>query len=556
VKGPSKVAVKFRNAATGETWTGRGLKPKWLKAQLDAGKKIRLRGLGAGGSPLAGEGRRGRPLLLFPFLPLLLALARPAAPRACLPGLDSSRERTRPDSGHLHPGGAGTHRHRRCRRRHVTLKKGGANLLGLCPFHGEKSPSFTVSPAKQFYHCFGCGAHGDAIRFLMEHAGMGFSMPCATWPSRQACRCPRRGWSPPSRPRVEEERARQASLTGVLEKAAAHYRERLRQSPRAIDYLKRRGLDGQTARAFGLGYAPEGWRALASAFPSYDDPALGEAGLVITQGEEGPEQKRYDRFRDRIMFPIRSVKGAGHRLRRARAGHGRAEVPEFAGDAGLRQGTRALRPVRGPRSHARARLRPRRGGLHGRGGAGAVGHRQRGGHARHGLHRRPRAASSCVSPTTSSSASTATRQAGAAAGRALEAALPHVNDLRTFRFLFLPPEHDPDSFVRERGARGLRRRRRRPPRRCRGNSSRTLPRAATWRRPRAGRACCRRPARCGASMPQGALRAQILAELAAAARMDVQAVSRLWGLAGEARPPRQQADFGWHRRWAPPARPG
>ena len=193
--------------------------------------------------------------------------------------------------------------------RHVTLKKGGANLLGLCPFHGEKSPSFTVSPAKQFYHCFGCGAHGDAIRFLMEHAGMGFLDAVRDLAQQAGLQVPETRLEPAEQARVEEERARQASLTGVLEKAAAHYRERLRQSPRAIDYLKRRGLDGQTARAFGLGYAPEGWRALASAFPSYDDPALGEAGLVITQGEEGPEQKRYDRFRDRIMFPIRSVKG-------------------------------------------------------------------------------------------------------------------------------------------------------------------------------------------------------------------------------------------------------
>ncbi|MEN9418707.1 MAG: hypothetical protein RI988_2327, partial [Pseudomonadota bacterium] len=194
--------------------------------------------------------------------------------------------------------------------RHVELKRGGANLLGLCPFHGEKSPSFTVSPTKQFYHCFGCGAHGDAIRFLMEHASMGFVDAVRELAQRAGLAVPETPQDPAAQARAEQLRQQQRRLEDVLRHAADHYRERLRQSPRAIAYLKARGLDGQTARRFALGYAPDGWRNLASAFPRYDDPALAEAGLVITQPAEEPaEARRYDRFRDRIMFPIRTVKG-------------------------------------------------------------------------------------------------------------------------------------------------------------------------------------------------------------------------------------------------------
>src|SRR4029079_2303447 len=101
------------------------------------------------------------------------------------------------------------------------------------------------------------------------------------------------------------QRERRTTLSDVLAKAAGHYRRQLKASPRAIDYLKRRGLTGEIAARFGLGYAPDGWRSLASAFARYDDPLLEESGLVIASGEE-PEKKRYDRFRDRVMFPIRS----------------------------------------------------------------------------------------------------------------------------------------------------------------------------------------------------------------------------------------------------------
>ncbi|HWI83410.1 DNA primase, partial [Ramlibacter sp.] len=190
--------------------------------------------------------------------------------------------------------------------RYVQLKKGGANYMGLCPFHGEKSPSFSVSPSKQFFHCFGCGKNGNAIGFLMEHAGMSFPEAVKDLAQQVGMQVPEDDASPQERARAAEQRERQATLTEVLEKAGAAYRKQLKSSPRAIDYLKRRGLSGEIARAFGLGYAPEGWRSLASVFAQYDDPLLVDSGLVIFNEEE---DKRYDRFRDRIMFPIRNVKG-------------------------------------------------------------------------------------------------------------------------------------------------------------------------------------------------------------------------------------------------------
>ena len=190
--------------------------------------------------------------------------------------------------------------------RYVQLKKGGANYMGLCPFHGEKSPSFSVSPSKQFYHCFGCGKNGNAIGFLMEHAGMNFVEAVKDLAQQYGMQVPEEDASPQDRARAAQQRERQATLTDVLEKAGAAYRKHLKGSPRAVEYLKGRGVSGEIARQFGLGYAPEGWRSLASVFPDYDDPLLVESGLVIVNEDE---DKRYDRFRDRIMFPIRNVKG-------------------------------------------------------------------------------------------------------------------------------------------------------------------------------------------------------------------------------------------------------
>ena len=195
--------------------------------------------------------------------------------------------------------------------RHVELKKAGVNHKGLCPFHGEKSPSFIVSPSRQTYHCFGCGVHGNAIGFLMEHAGLGFVDAVQELAGEIGMAVPEDERSADERERAKVQRERQATLSEVLAKAAAHYRKQLKASPRAIDYLKGRGLTGEIAARFGLGYAPEGWHGLAGVFARYDDPLLEEGGLVIARDDEhdGTEGRRYDRFRDRVMFPIRTVRG-------------------------------------------------------------------------------------------------------------------------------------------------------------------------------------------------------------------------------------------------------
>jgi DNA primase len=335
--------------------------------------------------------------------------------------------------------------------RHVQLKKGGANLMGLCPFHGEKSPSFSVSPSKQFYYCFGCGASGDAIRFLTEHTGASFRDAVTDLAQQVGLSVPDDTRSDDERQNAAQAKARQATLADVLARAAEHYRKQLKANPRAVDYLKGRGLTGEIAARFGVGYAPEGWRPLASAFPHYDDPLLVESGLVIVQGEDGTDQKRYDRFRDRIMFPIRSVRGetigfGGRVLDRGEPKYlNSPETPLF---------------VKGRELYglfeSRAGMRSRGYALVVEGYMDVVALAQSGfdnavatlGTACTDDHVRKlfRFTDSVVFSFDGDAAGQR------AAGRALEAALPHVSDLRSVRFLFLPAEHDPDSFVREHGA--------------------------------------------------------------------------------------------------------
>jgi DNA primase len=186
--------------------------------------------------------------------------------------------------------------------RHVQLKKGGANYLGLCPFHNEKTPSFTVSPTKQFYHCFGCGAHGNAIGFLMEHSGLGYVEAVRELASSVGMQMPE--YEP--RPGFQAERkSRETALYTAMERAMEFYRGELKKSQRAIDYLKGRGLTGEIAARYRIGYAPDDWQGLRAAFPEYDDKALVDCGLVIEN-----EGKRYDRFRGRVMFPILNARGA------------------------------------------------------------------------------------------------------------------------------------------------------------------------------------------------------------------------------------------------------
>ncbi len=413
--------------------------------------------------------------------------------------------------------------------RHVQLKKGGANLMGLCPFHGEKSPSFSVSPAKQFYHCFGCGAHGDAIGFLMNHAGMGFVDALRDLAQQVGLELPEQPMDPAERERAEAAQAHRRGLSDVLLHAAEHYRQRLKESPRAIEYLKRRGLSGAVARDFGLGYAPEGWRNLASAFGDYADPQLVESGLVIVQGDEGPAQKRYDRFRDRIMFPIRSTKGEviGFGGRVIDAGEPKylnsPETPVFVKGRelyGLFEGRAAIRS-RGYALVVEGYMDVVALAQSGFGNAVAtLGTACTADHVQKLLRFTDQVVFSFDGDA-------AGRRAAA---RALEAALPHATDLRSFRFLFLPPEHDPDSFVRERGAEAFE---------AAVAGARPLSRqlvelasADADLDTAEGRARLLAQARpLWQSMPSGALRTQILAELATAARLASDELSRLWGLA-------------------------
>ena len=335
--------------------------------------------------------------------------------------------------------------------RHVTLKKAGINFKGLCPFHGEKSPSFIVSPTRQTYHCFGCGAHGDAIRFLVEHAGLGFIDAVEELAQAAGLQVPADDRSDADRSKAQAERDAHSQYVDVLQRATHHYRQQLKKHPPAIDYLKRRGLTGEIAARFGMGYAPPGWRGLASVFPSYDDPVLETVGLVIAQGDDEAERKRYDRFRDRIMFPIRSVKGEviGFGGRVLDGGEPKylnsPETPVFVKGRelyGLYEARAALR--------AKGYALVTEGymdvvALAQCGFANAVATLGTACTADH-VHKLLRFTDRVVF---SFDGDAAGRRA---AGRALEASLPHATDMRSFAFLFLPPEHDPDSYIRERGA--------------------------------------------------------------------------------------------------------
>lgn len=337
--------------------------------------------------------------------------------------------------------------------RYVQLKKGGANLMGLCPFHGEKSPSFSVSPTKQFYHCFGCGANGNAIGFLMEHAGMSFIEAVKDLAQQAGMQIPEDDASPQDRERAAQQRQKQATLNDVLEKAAHAYAKQLKTSPRAIDYLKGRGLSGQIAKTFGLGYAPEGWRALASVFPDYQEPLLVESGMVIEHEDEkgaDGQAKRYDRFRDRIMFPIRNVKGehigfGGRVLDKGEPKYlNSPETPVFSKGRelyGLFEARTAIR-VAGYALVTEGYMDVV--ALAQLGFANAV--------ATLGTACTPDHVQKLFRFTDAVVFSFDGDGAGRRAARkALDAALPLATDTRSVRFLFLPAEHDPDSFIRANG---------------------------------------------------------------------------------------------------------
>jgi len=184
---------------------------------------------------------------------------------------------------------------------YVPLKKAGANYAACCPFHNEKSPSFTVSPTKQFYHCFGCGAHGTAISFVMEYQGMGFVDAIKELASRAGMQVP----ESEGRSFNDEKPGQTRMLIEIMARAAQYYKDQLKASPRAVEYCKKRGLTGEVAARFGMGYAPDGWQNLQAIFSDYNAEELKTAGLVI-ENEAG---RRYDRFRDRLMIPIINQKG-------------------------------------------------------------------------------------------------------------------------------------------------------------------------------------------------------------------------------------------------------
>ncbi len=414
--------------------------------------------------------------------------------------------------------------------RHVQLKKGGANFMGLCPFHAEKSPSFTVSPTKQFYHCFGCGKHGDAIGFLMEHSGLSFIEAVKDLAQGVGLQVPEDDRSPQEREQAAQARARQATLTDVLEKATQAYRKHLRDSPQAVAYLKGRGLSGEVARTFGLGYAPDGWRSLASVFPDYQDPLLVESGLVILQNETGAEEKRYDRFRDRIMFPIRNVKG------------------ECIGFGGRVLGEGSPKYLNSPETPVFSKGRELYGlyeARHALRDAGYVlvteGYMDVVALAQLGF---PQAVATLGTACTPEHVQKLFRFTdsvvfsfdGDAAGRraarkALEGALPHATDVRRVKFLFLPPEHDPDSFIRAHGSDAFARlvADAMPLSRFLVESARESCDLATAE----GRALMASQAKpLWSALPEGVLKTQLLGELADLAQIGAPELQQLWGNTG------------------------
>jgi DNA primase len=329
--------------------------------------------------------------------------------------------------------------------RHVKLKRAGANYVACCPFHSEKTPSFTVSAPKQFYHCFGCGAHGTAVGFLMEYSGLGFVD--AVKELAQGA-----GMTVPEMHTEQAQRKGDAGddLHGALLKAAHYYRAQLKDATHAIDYLKRRGLSGEIAKRFGIGYAPAGWQNLGAAFPDYGAKALVGAGLV----KVNEDNRRYDVFRDRIMFPIIDVRG------------------NVIGFGGRVLGDGEPKYLNSPETPTFEKGRELYGLYQARGAirkAGRVivveGYMDVVALAQHGIEY---AVATLGTATTPLHVQKLMRQvdevifcfdgddAGRrAAWRALENSLAQLVDGKQVRFLFLPQGEDPDTYVRKAGKEAL-----------------------------------------------------------------------------------------------------
>lgn len=325
--------------------------------------------------------------------------------------------------------------------RYVPLKKAGANYSACCPFHNEKSPSFTVSQTKQFYHCFGCGVHGTAISFVMEHLGLGYVDAIEELARSVGLEVPH------ERPAAGEIHQKVApDLYEVMQTATRYYREQLKISQRAIDYLKQRGLNGEIAAKFGIGYAPDAWQNLAAAFPNYADETLNETGLVVSN-DEG---KRYDRFRDRIMFPIINVRGqvigfGGRVLDKGEPKYlNSPETPLFEKGRELYGLFQAQKTIRAAQKVLVVEGYMDVVALAQLGVEYAV--------ATLGTATTPYHIQKLLRLTEHIVFSFDGDKAGQkAAWRALENALPHLQDGKKISFLFLPTDHDPDSFIREFG---------------------------------------------------------------------------------------------------------
>lgn len=331
--------------------------------------------------------------------------------------------------------------------RYVPLKKAGANYVACCPFHNEKSPSFSVSPTKQFYHCFGCGAHGSAIGFVMEHQGLSFPEAVEELAKNIGLPVPHET----SQRELETRAAQAAGLPEMMLQALHFYREQLKHSEIAIQYLKKRGVSGEIAARFGLGYAPDGWQNLEKIYPDYaDSQTLLETGLII----ENDEGRRYDRFRDRVMFPILNARGnvIGFGGRVLGAGEPKyLNSPETA----LFQKGQELYGLFQARNAIRASGRV----------VVVEGYMDVVALAQHGVGYAVATLGTATTPTHVQKLLRAADEvifcfdgdkAGRrAAWRALENALAALTDTARLLFLFLPEGEDPDTYVRQVGQAGF-----------------------------------------------------------------------------------------------------
>ncbi|MGM0522028.1 MAG: DNA primase [Pseudomonadota bacterium] len=331
----------------------------------------------------------------------------------------------------------------------VQLKKSGRNYSGLCPFHQENTPSFTVSADKQFYHCFGCGAHGNALRFLMEYDKLPFPEAVEQLAGRMGVEVPREGADVP-RERDREKKRKQG--VNLLELAASFYRERLvmQEGQPAQRYLADRGLSPEVIKTYGVGYAPSNWEALKQHLSErgVSEAVQVEYGLLIHREDSG---RSYDRFRDRVMFPIRDLRGRTIAFGGRVLGDGKPkylnspETPVFHKGRELyglyeaRQAPEKLEQLVMVEGYmdvvALAQF-----GIHNAvatlGTATTEDHLKR-------LFRLVNRVVFCFDGD---------RAGRQAASRALETALPQMIDGREARFLFLPEGDDPDDLVRREGA--------------------------------------------------------------------------------------------------------